>query len=289
MRTQAGAEGAADVGGTDPYLVGGQAEDLLQVGLAVLRPLGLVVHQQAAVGLDDDRGRVRFHGIVVLDRRAVAGLDPNRRGAVGGVEIAALGGQLGGSLMGLVEGGQQVGLVRLGLDIDAQQRARVAGQFQAPCQDQGKGLAAVQDAVVEQRAEGFAFGGIGVLVGLVVARHRRPVQVIQYRDHPGYRQGRRTVYAAHPAAGDVAADHAAVEQVGGRIFGGVASLAGDLGWPVDAIQGLPGAVWQAAHWPIPPEWASSSARTMALRANPILKALWASGLASRSSASAKRT
>ncbi|MGV8189989.1 molybdopterin cofactor-binding domain-containing protein, partial [Pseudomonas aeruginosa] len=42
--------------------VGGQAEDLLQVGLAVLRPLGLVVHQQAAVGLDDDRGRVRFHG-----------------------------------------------------------------------------------------------------------------------------------------------------------------------------------------------------------------------------------
>ena len=76
------------------------------------------------------------------------------------------------------------------------QRARVAGQFQAPCQDQGKGLAAVQDAVVEQRAEGFAFGGIGVLVGLVVARHRRPVQVMQYRDHPGYRQGRRTVDAA---------------------------------------------------------------------------------------------
>ena len=140
--------------------------------------------------------------------------------------------------MGLVEGGQQVGLVRLGLDIDAQQRARVAGSSgSVPGPGQGAG-----------RCTGRGRRTAGGRVRL--RRHRRRLRARRRPPSaagsgdavprpPRYRQGRRTVDAAHPAVGDIAADHAAVEQVGGRIFGGVTSLAGDLGWPVDAIRACP--------------------------------------------------
>ncbi len=286
LRAQAGAEGTADEGRQHADLAL-HVEHLLQVALAVLHALGLVVDQQLPARLVLDDGSMRLHGVVVFHRGLVLTVDAICRRRERRVEITTRLGELGRRIVGLIAHGLQIGLVCLDFVFDSHQARRMARQGLGLGHHQRQRLAAVEHSVVVQRAERRAFGGIVVLVGLVVAGHRRSVLMGQHQAHAGQCLGRGGVDARDSATGDAARDHRAVEQPRHLGFGGIAGLAGDLERAVDAVQRL--AEWRvgAVHRTVPPA-ASVSARTMARWARSILKALSASGCApcSRRSAAA---
>ena len=160
VRPQRRAEAAAEIRHDHPYLGGGNAEDAVDIGLAVLRPLRLVVHDDALVAIPDDGGGVHLHRVVVLVGDAVFGFDAGGRRGHRLADIAARLGRAAlarsrlGRHIGLLAPRIELGLVGFFLIGHADQRGGESRGRHVLGHHQRDGLAAPQHIIIVERPEG---------------------------------------------------------------------------------------------------------------------------------------
>ncbi len=210
------------------------------------RLVGRVERQAVAVPLRDHR--VRLHGVVVLVRRLVFGLDAPgcRRMPRGDVAL------LHRSRIAEADGGRIVFFQALeaephgfGLVGRGEQARAFVRRLQCLGHHEGDRLLGVADAIVLQRLEAEAEHAV-LAVG--VEPQLRHVVGRVHLDHARMRLRRRHVERGDAPARDAAGRNDAVEQVVGVVVGGVGRLAGDLQHAVAAGHRL-AAVGAEAHVP----------------------------------------
>src|SRR5258707_8585756 len=179
--------------------------------------------------------------------------------------------------------------------IHAHQRGREPGDLGLFGDHQRDRLAAEPDPVVIERPEWRTLRGRLVLVGVVRARHARPVLVREHINHACDGERIAWINARDTALGDGGGNNAGMRKAGCIELAGIFRDAGDLGVAVDAGYSAADIRRHGAHrillsdcdWGVPvAAWVS--ARTIARRARSILKALCSKPLASRSTKSAAR-
>ncbi len=233
-----GAEGAADearhhadIGLVDAQLLGhgrlGSPHELAGLIDGELRPV------------PDAGGGEQLHGVVVLGRRRIAGVDLDRRRGEGGRRVA-LGRVLGAGLLRLarlhrdpwtVEGGAGGLLVIVYLD--------PVGGFPRGLEGLGHhhrdDLAVVPDLVCLKRG-GHAL--LGAAEGRRCLGLAADIGVVEDVEHPRHGLGAAQAHGADASPGDAADHQIGVGRMRHRLVGGVAGLAGDLGHAVHAGRGL---------------------------------------------------
>ncbi len=179
LGTQADAERAADEVGDNPHVLGLQAKHAGDVGLAYsARPGSCRSTVILPVAVPHHRRGVRLHRAMVFGSDAIFVADPVWRGGECGRGVAARLRRWGYAVsflrrhVGLLARRVEVGVMRFSGDVDPDEGGGVPGGGEVLGHDQGDRLAAVEDAVVEQRPERLAGRGHGVLVVFVAGRGR---------------------------------------------------------------------------------------------------------------------
>ena len=181
----------------------------------------------------------------MLERRLVGGVDLDRRGGEGGVEIAD-------RRVGLDEAAHRLrrdglagdrayaaGGIRVFGVAHPDARGGIARRLETLGDDQGDGLAIEADAVVGEHRPRRAIdveGRLHLVEGEILGLFRR-VEMRHHQEHAGQALGLRDIDGGDPALGDRGADD---EAIGGLalagIFIGIAGAARDLERTVDTRQ-----------------------------------------------------
>ncbi len=222
------AEAAAQEGRADQDVGGVQAEQLRDAALAHGEGLaGRVDDELVAVPLRHDG--VRLHGVMVLGRRLVGGVEALRCAREAGLDVAAV---VDVRRLADADGRRHEALVaveadagRLDLVLGGEQRHALGGGLQRLGDHHRDRLVGVADAIVLQHVHAEREGAV-LLVR--VEGERRGVARHHDVDDAGMRLGGRDVERRHAAARDRARTDGRVEQAFGMVVGREAGRAGDL-------------------------------------------------------------
>lgn len=136
---------------------------------------------------------------------------------------------------------QQVRFGCFFLIFNLDQATGIAGYLKVISHDKSDWLAAIENAIVEQRAEWGTVSGIIVFIGFIVAGDRGAILVGQGEYNALNRCGGAGIDAPDSAAANGAVDHAAVQHARYLEFGGILRLTGYFLRAVDPVKRL-------AHW-----------------------------------------